>query len=95
MRRRARTDANHAAITQTLRSCGWYVIDTSRIGSGFPDLLAAKNGAIVLVEVKDGAKAPSRRRLTMDEIKVCDGLLRAGVRVRIVTSIEDAVWLSA
>lgn len=93
MRRRARTDANHASVVQALRSAGWTVVDTSRLGGGFPDLLAAKHGRIELIEVKDGRKRPSERALTMAEIKVCDALDKAGVRVRIVTSVEEAVSL--
>lgn len=93
MRRRAKVDANHAAVVQALRAAGWCVQDTSRLGGGFPDLVIAKGGRVELVEVKDGAKPPSARLLTMAEIKVCDDLLRAGVRVRIVDSVEQAVRL--
>ena len=67
MRRAARVDANHAEITGTLRQCGWTVHDTSGVGGGFPDLVIAKGGRLVLVEIKDGAKKPSARRLTKAE----------------------------
>ena len=93
MRRRARVDANHAAIVEALRASGWHVHDCSRLGGGFPDLLAAKHGRIELIEVKDGAKVPSKQLLTMAEIKVCDALDKAGVRVRVVTSVDQAVNL--
>jgi DNA-binding NarL/FixJ family response regulator len=48
-----RTDRNHAEIRRTLKQCGYYVMDTFRVGHGFPDLLAvSKAGLPVLLEVK-------------------------------------------
>lgn len=93
MRRRARVDANHGAIVDALRRVGWIVVDTSRLGRGFPDLLAARRGVIKLVEVKDGAKPKSRQALTEDERALHGVLALAGVPVSIVTSVEDAVRL--
>lgn len=93
MRRRARVDTNHAAVVQALRAAGWCVQDTSRLGGGFPDLVIAKGGRVELVEVKDGAKSPSARLLSEAEVKVFNELLRAGVTVRVVESVEQAVNL--
>lgn len=70
MRRAAKIDANHREIVNALRRCGAKVLDLSRVGAGCPDLLVAlrrsPHGAFVnvLVEVKDGALAPSARQLT-------------------------------
>lgn len=64
-----RTDANHAEIVAALRSIGVSVVSTADIGDGFPDLIAGYRGVNVLLEVKDGSKPPSRRKLTPDEIK--------------------------
>ena len=48
-----RTDANHAEIRDSLRACGYQVIDLSAVGHGIPDLLVvSKTGQIVLIEVK-------------------------------------------
>lgn len=52
-----RTDSTHAAVRDTLRKLGYVVIDTSRVGSGFPDLMLCGRGQadtpeVVLVEVK-------------------------------------------
>jgi hypothetical protein len=48
-----RTDLSHAEVRDTLRKLGYVVIDTSRVGGGFPDLmLCGHDGATVLVEVK-------------------------------------------
>ena len=67
MRRAAKTDANHTAIVNTLRAAGLSVHDTAAIGQGFPDLVCGYGGRTFLCEVKDGAKSPSRRRLTADQ----------------------------
>jgi len=67
-RRAARKDANHNAIQDVFVRLGWSVADTSQLGSGFPDLVAAKHGETVLVEIKDGSKPPSHRKLTEDEL---------------------------
>ena len=67
MRRAARVDANHADIIAAFRSFGFSVADTSRLGSGFPDCVIARNGITGLVEIKDGSKPASARRLTDDE----------------------------
>ena len=67
MRKRARTDSNQAAMATLLRRLGCSVVDTHTIGGGFPDLVVGIVGRTFLVEVKDGDKSPSRRRLTADE----------------------------
>lgn len=55
MRKRGRTDANQAAIVSALRQAGCSVWVTSSLGGGFPDLVVAdRNGANVLLEIKDG-----------------------------------------
>lgn len=93
VRRRARVDANHGEIVAALRSCGWTVIDTSRLGSGFPDLLIARGGRIELVEVKDGAKPLSRQKATAAECQVYAQLLAAGVKVQYVTGVDQIARL--
>ena len=67
MRRRARTDGNHGQIVEALRAAGCTVQSLAAIGDGTPDLLVGVDGRNLLVEVKDGSKSPSRRRLTDDE----------------------------
>lgn len=67
--RARRTDNNHSEIIARLRSLGACVYDCSRLGGGFPDLCVSisPKGPVALVEVKDGSRPPSRRRLTEDE----------------------------
>lgn len=89
----ARTDQNHKEVTQALRSCGWTVIDTSRVGHGFPDLLAFQRGAVRFIEVKDGTLPPSRRVLTTDERAFHAAMAAAGVDVVIVESIDQVASL--
>ncbi len=94
MRRANRVDANHGDVIQTLRACGWHVHDTSALGNGFPDCVAAKHGRIVLIEIKDGSLPQSRRKLTSAEQRVYQQLWLKDVEVEIVESIEQAARLT-
>jgi hypothetical protein len=62
--RAARVDANHSQIVKALRAIGASVADTSAVGKGFPDLVVKFRGSLWLMECKDGAKPPSKRKLT-------------------------------
>jgi hypothetical protein len=57
-------DANHADIVAALTRLGPEPIDTSKVGSGFPDLVWPFQGQTILVEVKswDGSLTPSQKR---------------------------------
>lgn len=68
MRRASKVDDNHAAIVHTLRTCGAVVQSLAAIGRGCPDLLVSFRGQNLLIEVKDGRKPPSQRRLTADQV---------------------------
>ncbi len=93
MRRRARVDNNHAEIRQALRAVGWWVRDTSAYGEGWVDLFCAKHGRAVMVEVKDGRKSPSKRKLTPAQEKLHAELIAAGIEVRVITSVSEALIL--
>lgn len=67
MRRAARVDANQAAIVAALRAAGCSVQSLAAIGKGCPDILVGSRGLNWVLEIKDGAKRPSARRLTADE----------------------------
>jgi len=64
----ARTDDNQARIVNALRRAGCHVLSLAAVGNGCPDLLVFRGcgdgGKLFMLEVKDGAKAPSKRRLT-------------------------------
>ena len=72
MSRAKRTDANQTAIVRDLSKLGFSVAITSMVGNGFPDLVIAKANKTAVVEIKDGTKPPSQRKLTPDEIKFMD-----------------------
>lgn len=66
--RAAKVDDNQAIIVDCLRRCGCRVEILSRLGRGVPDLLVGTpRGQLILLEVKDGFKAPSKRQLTGDQ----------------------------
>lgn len=94
MRRAARTDSNHADVRDALRALQIHVEDTSRVGQGFPDLLAAHRGRVVAVEVKDGSKPPSARTLTPDEQRWRARWEAAGGRYAVVETIDQAIQLA-
>ena len=68
MRRAAKIDSNQTAVVSALRAAGATVQSLAAVGFGVPDLLIGFRGQTLLVEVKDGAKAPSARRLTPDQL---------------------------
>jgi Holliday junction resolvase len=67
MRKAGRTDANQQQIVATLRALGASVAITSGAGNGLPDLLVGWRGETYMLEVKDGNKPPSKKRLTAAE----------------------------
>jgi hypothetical protein len=69
VRRRSRVDDNQASIVQVFRQMGCSVQPIHTLGRGVPDLLVAVRGKTLLVEIKDGSKPPSARRLTPDEME--------------------------
>jgi hypothetical protein len=93
MRRAARQDSNHGAVLAALRQAQWFVLDTSSVGDGFFDAIVAKRGRMLFVEIKDGAKPPSRQRLTDDEVKVHRDFVEAGCEVVVLTSVEQVARL--
>jgi Holliday junction resolvase len=67
--RAAKTDANQTEIVSALRSAGCKVQSLASVGDGVPDLLVGlPNRRLVLVEVKDGDKPPSDRKLTPKQV---------------------------
>lgn len=91
MRRAAKVDANQAEIVRTLRSAGCGVLDLSMVGNGCPDLLVhapTYPWKHYLLEVKDGAKPPSERKLTPAQEKF-HGLWKGWIHV--VTSPGEAL----
>lgn len=89
MRLAARTDANHSQIVAALEAVGATVQSLASIGRGCPDLLVGYKQKTVLIEVKDGSKAPSRRKLTDDQLQW--HAKWQGGPLAIVDSVESAL----
>lgn len=81
-----RIDANQPAVVNAFRSLGCHVALTHEVGKGFPDIVVSWNGFTVLVEIKDGSKPPSKRKLTQQEA-VFKGTFQGWYEV--VESVED------
>jgi hypothetical protein len=47
-------------------SPGWSIRQKHVIGQGFNDRISRKNGAGILVEIKDGSKSPLKPKITED-----------------------------
>lgn len=69
MRRAARSDANQPEIVAALRAVGATVQPLHTVGAGCPDLLVGWRGKNYLIEIKNGAKRPSDRALTRDQVE--------------------------
>ncbi len=67
-----KTDSNQKRIVAALRKMGCSVAVLSDVGKGFPDILVGINGKNILMEIKDGEKPPSQRKLTPGEIAFHD-----------------------
>ena len=88
MRRANRIDYNQSVIVESLRKAGAYVRIVT-MGDGVPDLLVGYKGFTFLLEVKDGDKPPSQRKLTTAEQKFFDEW--TGGLLAVVESVEDAL----
>ena len=67
--RAAKIDANHEQVVSALRAAGASVQSLAGVGKGVPDLLVGFQGKTLLMEVKDGKKTASERRLTEDQVR--------------------------
>lgn len=90
-RRAARKDDNHTEIVNEFRRLGWSVLDIAQL-KNCCDLVVAKDGYTVAVEVKDGEKPPSKRKLSQGEVKFRDSW--KGIYF-LVMSKEDVQLLDA
>jgi hypothetical protein len=89
MRRAARRDDNEQSIIKAMRAEGAFVKVINDEGTF--DLLCWYNGRTLLLEIKDGSKPPSARRLTPAEQKFHDEW--PGSDLYIVNSVEEAIAL--
>lgn len=89
MRYAARKDANHQEIVEALRRVGCYVLDISQL-KNCCDLMVAKGGKWVAMEIKDGSKPPSARKLTEGEQTFYEQAKDRGP-VKVVTNVTEAI----
>jgi hypothetical protein len=93
VRRRAKVDGNQSAIVAALRGYGCSVQHLHAVGQGCPDLLigSPRGGKrrIGLVEVKDGDKVPSARKLTDDQVEFWHEW--EGCPMALVTDVDSAL----
>ena len=90
--RAAAVDRNQAEIVKALRKSGCRVYVCSSFGKGFPDLLVGlPDRTLAYVEIKDGSKPPSARKLTPDQVKFHAEWY--GWPLFVVTSVDEALGL--
>ena len=87
MRRAARRDDGEREIIDALRKAGAYVKQVN--DEGLADLLVWHGGRTLILEVKDGKKPPSARKLTEAEQKFHNEW--PGDNLFIVNSVEEAL----
>ena len=63
------------------------------MGKGYPDLNLIYRGNISYVEIKDGAKPPSARKLTPDQVEFHAKCLAHGYTVHVIKSVDEAIQL--
>lgn len=88
MRRQARVDSNQAEIVAGLRKIGASVQLLHMVGGGCPDALVGWRGMNTLLEIKDGEKPPSARKLTDDQV---DWHADWRGQVTVVETLEQAI----
>lgn len=87
--RAAKIDANQNEIVNALRDIGCSVQSLAAVGKGVPDLLVANHrGELFLMEIKDGSKPPSARKLTPDQVKWHDNW---NSEIHVVLTVEQAI----
>ena len=67
MKRKARTDANQTKTVKHFRDHGFYVLHVHQL-KNCVDIMVSKGLVTAAVEIKDGAKVPSARKLTDGEL---------------------------
>ncbi len=90
--RHGKIDVNQPEIVKSLRKMGCLVWITSDLGKGAPDLVVGVGKTLKMVEVKDGGKPLSARKLTPDEA-IFHNLWKD--HILILNSVEEAIeWVN-
>lgn len=83
-----RVDDNQTDIVNAFRSLGATVLILSSVGKGCPDIMIGIFGKNYLIEIKDGKKPPSARKLTEAEAEFHQ---KWKGQVDIITSLDDVL----
>ena len=83
----ARVDANHAEIVSAFEKLGCSVLDIHQL-KNCADILIAKNKKTMIIEIKDGKKPKSARKLTPGEREFFAGWRGESA---IVESVDDVL----
>lgn len=84
-----KVDDNQKEIVEAFKKLGYSVAHTHIVGKGFPDIVVAGHDKRnYLIEIKDGKKPLSKRKLTPDELKFHDSWQGD---LKIIESVEDVV----
>ena len=87
LRKRTARDANEPAIIEAIKQIGGLVQPIT--AKGCPDLLVLYRRRLMLFEIKDGSKIPSKRRLTDDQKRFHEEWSEAPIFV--IETIQDAM----
>lgn len=90
MRTAARVDRNQKEIVTGLRKYGATVLITSQLKNCF-DILVGFNGVNYIMEIKDGDKSNSLKKLTKGELKFKDEW--KGGKYYVVESLQEAIYI--
>ena len=90
MRQAARLDDNHQEIVKALERVGAAVLSIAQLKNAF-DILVGYRGKLFIMEIKDGNKPPSQRKLTAGELKTADKFEAVGVTYYVVLSVKEAL----
>lgn len=88
MRRAAKVDDNHVEIRDAAKKMGAGWLDVHQL-KNCCDAFMAYKGVTVAIEIKDGNKPPSRRKLTEGERKFSEGWVATGGKFAVIESIEQ------
>lgn len=88
--RKARTDTNQKELVKVMRQMGMSVAVTSSAHDGFTDTVVGFGGVTVLVEIKDGNKSLSRRKLTPAQVVFHDEFKGA---ITVIETVDQAIEL--
>lgn len=87
-----RIDSNQKEIVKALRGVGAYVVPVHSVKE-FCDIVVAYKSNTYIVEIKDGSKPPSQKRLTPGELKCKEGFNNVGVEYHVIESVDEALEL--